>query len=132
MNEERVPQPSPLGDGDPLVRVTLVPVYHFGADSEECPNCGTDVETGYGLMDAVENWSDCNQAIGHIYRVDDAGSERYRRPGDTITIYVPQSEMAKFDRSTGVDGYLCPACHVPYAELPATHVLSRPACNHDR
>jgi hypothetical protein len=109
--------------------VRLVPVEHFGTDEEFCPNCGTGIECGYGVMDAVEAWSDCNRAIGRIYRVDDDYSEPYRQPGDTITVYVPQSEMAKFQKRFGDDaGNRCPACHKPYRELPEDHQLSRPSC----
>lgn len=87
-------------DGDPLVRVKLVPVEVFGTD-DACGNCGAEHEWGYGLMDAVQAWSDCNRAIGRIYRRDEDSSEPYRQPGDTITVYVPQSELAKFDKKYG-------------------------------
>ena len=110
----------------PLVAVTLVPVEHFGADEEHC-ECGRVVECGMGLMDAVSAWSDCNRAIGRIYRVDDL--PQHREPGDTITAYVPQSEMAKLGKRFGDDaGHRCPACHVPYGELPEGHRVSRPSC----
>jgi hypothetical protein len=69
-----------------LVKVTLVPVEVFGAES------------GYGLMDAVSPWSDCNRSIGHIYRRDDEATVPFRNPSDVITIYVPRSEIEKFDR----------------------------------
>src|SRR5580765_3608983 len=91
--------------GDPLVRVQLVPVEVFGVN--ECDNC--DAPGGYGLCDAVPAWSDCNRAIGHIYRVDETG---HREPGDVITVYVPQAELAKFEKRYGDDaGDRCPACH---------------------
>lgn len=72
----------------PLVEVRLVPVEVFGADS-------------YGLCDAVSAWSDCNRAVGHIFRRDDAESRR--EPDDVITVYVPESEMWKFDKVYGGD-----------------------------
>lgn len=88
---DRVAATTPDGlPGEPLVKVTLVPVEVFGADE------------GYGLMDAVSPWSDCNRARGHIYRRDDI-RERHREPGDTITVYVPQSELAKFEKHFGED-----------------------------
>jgi hypothetical protein len=69
-----------------LVKVTLVPVVVFGAES------------GYGLSDAVSPWSDCNRAVGHIYRRDDDDSTPWRNSEDVITIYVPRSELSKFDK----------------------------------
>ena len=70
---------------DDLVKVTLVPVEVFGTD-------------GYGLSDAVSPWSDCNRAIGHIYRRDDESSVSHRNPEDVITIYVPREELHKFEK----------------------------------
>jgi len=83
--------------GVSLVRVRLVPVEVFGTGPEPCEHCGSETGGGYGLMDAVAAWSDCNRAVGHIYRVDDVES----RAGETITVYVPQSEMAKFSKKYG-------------------------------
>jgi hypothetical protein len=124
--------PPVIMPSEPLVRIRLVPVEVFGADTEDCEGCGETVRCGYGLMDAVSAYSDCNRAIGRIYRVDEETSEAWREPGDTITVYVPQSEMAKFQRRYGdnVDGDWdrCPACHVPYSKLPDNHELSRPVC----
>ena len=99
-------------NGEPLVRIRLVPVEVFGAGEEDCRDCGEMIRFGYGLCDAVQAWSDCNRAIGHIFRKDDDYTEGYREPGDTITVYVPQSEMAKFERRYGDEaGNRCPACH---------------------
>lgn len=67
------------------VKITLVPVEVFGTDS-------------YGLMDAVSAWSDCNRAIGQIYRRDEEEFAKHRKPDDVITVYVPRSELWKFDR----------------------------------
>lgn len=109
----------------------LVPVEVFGADEEQCRNCGETVECGYGLMDAVQAWSDCNRAIGRIYRVDEERNEAWREAGDTITVYVPQSEMAKFERRYGDAPFgRCPSCHVEYDSLPERHrvTLTRPTC----
>lgn len=117
---------------DDLVRVRLVPVEVFGADEEDCPSCDGTIQVGYGLMDAVQAWSDCNRARGRIYRKDDDFNEDYREPGDTITVYVPQSEMEKFERRYGdtVEGDYdrCPACKVPYSKLSSRHRLKRPEC----
>ena len=68
-----------------LVKVNLVPVQVFGTD-------------GYGLMDAVAPWSDCNRAEGQIYRRDEDHREPFRQPGDFITVYVPREELSKFDK----------------------------------
>ena len=108
--------------GEALVRVRLVPVEVFGADEEDCPGCGATIKFGYGLMDAVQSWSDCNRAIGHIYRVDEDYTEGYREPGDNIVIYVPQAEMAKFKRRFGdTTEDRCPGCHVYWRDLPEDH-----------
>lgn len=76
---------------DDLIKVTLVPVEVFGASD------------GYGLADAVQAWSDCNRARGQIYRRDDEYSIPFRNPEDVITIYVPRSELHKFDKKYGED-----------------------------
>jgi hypothetical protein len=76
-----------------LVKVTLVPVEVFGTT---CQTCEEDV--GYGLSDAVGAQSDCNRAIGRIYRRDDVAS---RESDEVITVYVPRSEMHKFDNLFG-------------------------------
>ncbi len=73
---------------DELIKVVLVPVEVFGTD-------------GYGLSDAVSAWSDCNRAIGHIYRRDDAYSIPHRNPEDVIVVYVPPEELSKFDKEFG-------------------------------
>jgi hypothetical protein len=118
--------------GERLERIRLVPVEVFGADEEDCHDCGAVIRTGYGLMDAVSAWSDCNRAIGKIYRVDDLeGRDEEGRKG-CVTVYVPRSDLPKLDRPYGGDGDYrcdrCPACHVPYKELPARHHLKRPEC----
>jgi len=118
--------------GDPLVRVRLVPVEVFGADEEDCPSCGAMIKFGYGLSDAVSAWSDCNRAVGHIFRKEDMpGLEgvNAERDAGCITAYVPQSEMAKFETRYGDTPFgRCPACHVEYDELPEGHRLKRPEC----
>lgn len=68
-----------------LIKVVLVPIEVFGAES-------------YGLSDAVSPWSDCNRAVGHMYRREDNETESNRNPEDVITIYVPRDEVHKFDK----------------------------------
>ena len=118
---------APVG-GEPLVKITLVPVEVFGADEEDCPSCPATIQFGYGLMDAVSAWSDCNRAIGHIFRKDDLEGRNADGAAGCITVYVPQSEMAKFEQRFGDAGNRCPACHVPYPDLPEGHRLKRPEC----
>jgi len=119
LDRYQVPAPVPK---EPLVQVRLVPVQVFGADEEPCPGCPETIEFGYGLMDAVQAWSDCNRAIGRIYRVDEARSVPYRQPGETITVYVPQSEVAKLGKLFGDDHeQRCPGCHKQWRELPEEH-----------
>lgn len=90
---------APLNDtsltGEPLVKVTLVPVEVFGT---ECSNCDEDFH--YGLCDAVGAGSDCNRAVGRIYRRHDTDIE-FGDPDDVITVYVPESELWKFDKRFG-------------------------------
>lgn len=91
-----------------LIEVRLVPVQVFG--TEQCcqhnPHGAliganpdnpewTDCESqGYGLSDAVSAWSDCNRAVGHIYRFEDI--EVHREPGETLTVWVKRSEYEAF------------------------------------
>lgn len=75
-----------MPDGkDDLVEVYLVPVQVFGTD-------------GYGLADAIQPWSDCSRARGHIFRKDDTINALYRQPGDSIKIYIPRSELPKLEK----------------------------------
>lgn len=46
-----------------LVKMRLVPVGVFGTNGcgdPDCEHCKKN--SGYGLMDAVSSWSDCNRA----------------------------------------------------------------------
>ncbi len=105
--------PAPI-EGAPLVPLRLVPVEVFGGDGcgdTACAHCKE--HAGFGLMDAVQAWSDCNRAEGMIYRVEDAPlsergrdtdperSGRYREPGDTMVIYVRPEDVAWFERRHG-------------------------------
>jgi hypothetical protein len=110
-----------------LVPITLVPVEPFGGDCDCHIDAGHAYEQpegtpknmtaqeqpsgviklvprcagwGYGLMDAVQSWSDCNRADGQIYRVDDC-DPKYRLPGETVTIYVPRESLPWFQRRFG-------------------------------
>lgn len=47
-----------------LVKRYLIPVQVFGGGLDE-------PRWGYGLSDAIEPWSDCNRAAGHIFRLRD-------------------------------------------------------------
>lgn len=85
-----------------LIPVRLVPVEVFGADRccTHYPN-GVPADrrpddchaVGFGLMDAVSAWSDCNRADGHIFRFDDMPD---REPGESLTVWVDASEYEAF------------------------------------
>jgi len=78
-----------------LMPVRLVPVEVFGEN--DCCEHGVAADcasSGYGLMDAVPEWSDCNRARGHIYRFDDL--DRHAAPGDTLTVWVDRAEYEAF------------------------------------
>lgn len=79
-----------------LVKVHLVPVEVFGGECEKC-----DADVCYGIQDAVPSYSQHNSAIGHIYRRDDEDAVPHRDPADIIMIYVPRSELSKFDQHFG-------------------------------
>jgi hypothetical protein len=100
----------PDGAPDGLVPVRLCPVEVFGAD--QCDRC--QAPAGYGLMDAVSAWSDCNRAHGRIYRRDD--EEFARAEGDTILAWVTPGEAEKFDKLLG-DLRVTPQPHVTRLEI---------------
>lgn len=104
-------------DGPPpgLIPVRLCPVQVFGAD--QCDRC--EAPAGYGLMDAVTAWSDCNRAYGKIYRRDDDWS--MRAEGHTILVWVTPEEAEKFDRVLG-DLEVNRAPHVTRYEVPEYQV----------
>lgn len=83
-------------DGGEWVTVRLVPVEVFGDNDGDEP-------WGYGLSEAVASWSDCNRAIGHIYRVDEARSVPYREKGQTVEIRIRRSDWPFFYRKWGDD-----------------------------
>lgn len=71
------------------VKLYLVPVEVFGVDGD------------YGLMDCVSSWSDCNRAAGKIYRVDEADGQKYRKPGETVAIWVDEKDLPFFKKIWG-------------------------------
>jgi hypothetical protein len=104
---EHLARPHPDGPPDGLIPIRLVPVQVFGAHcqchedrllTDDGPECG---QFGYGICDAVPAWSDCNRAIGRIYRRDE--DESCRDDGDTITVWVSPDEAGKFDKVYGDD-----------------------------
>ena len=85
-----------------FVQIHLVPVEVFGgndpAEEDALGKAGLDPRWSYGLCDAVQSWSDCNRAWGKIYRRDEEGSTPYRKPGETVTVYVAPEDMFFFDK----------------------------------
>lgn len=79
--------------------IELVPVEVFGlmCDDHETPR-----PVPWGLMDAVESWSDCNRADGKIYRVEDLPGPR--RAGETARVWVPEEALPFFEKRWG-EGY---------------------------
>jgi hypothetical protein len=69
-----------------LLQVILVPVGVFGEKEV------------YGLCDEVGGESDCNRADGKIYRKADDDEDWSGFSDDVIHVYVPESELHKFDR----------------------------------
>lgn len=92
-------------DGTPagLVPIRLVPVEvfggdcdcHFAHDHDDNPCSGW----GYGLCDAVDGMSDCNRAVGQIYRRDE--NESPREMGNAILVWVAPEQAALFDTVFG-------------------------------
>lgn len=92
------PVPTPAEE---LATLWLVPVEVFGAGDcgHDCPACET--HEGYGLCDAVSSWSDCNRAIGHIYRVDETWA--HREPGERVQIMVRKADLPFFAKNWETD-----------------------------
>lgn len=76
-----------MADLENLIPIMLVPVEVFGTD-------------GYGLMDAVSSWSDCNRAAGKIYRVEDIPNS-HRDPREVVTVYVEEKDLPFFEKIWG-------------------------------
>lgn len=83
---------------DGMCRVHLVPIEIFGQECDHPAHEGEPEPFGYGLCDAVQAWSDCNRAIGHMFRLDEGYSAPYRRADDVIEIWVHEDELPKFLR----------------------------------
>jgi len=71
-----------------MIKLVLIPVQVFGAKEGE-------EEWGYGLCDAVGGQSDCNRAIGHIFRVATIDETEYLKPGEFLIIDFPDSHQAQ-------------------------------------
>lgn len=118
----RVPAHGELGSyilerrDDGMCRVRLVPIEIFGQECDHPAHEGEPEPFGYGLCDAVSAWSDCNRAVGHMFRLDEGFSAPYRRPDDVVEIWVHEDELPKFLR------------HWPTSDdLPPTLVVGRAA-----
>lgn len=72
-----------------LMKLRLVPIQVFGEGED----------WGYGLCDAVSPWSDCNRALGRIYRVDDDWMNR--EEGETIDIFIDPKDAGFFSMLFG-------------------------------
>jgi hypothetical protein len=96
---------SPPVDEAPTGRgrwVELVPVEVFALWCDDHPE---PKPVSWGLSDAVEAWSDCNRADGRIYRVEDnPDAHRYRLPGETARVWVPDEVWPFFEKRWG-EGY---------------------------
>lgn len=93
-----------------LVAITLVPVEVFGAECS-CHDHAQDMcrGWGYGLCDADSVGSDCNRAVGHIYRVADTPGPY--RPGEACTVYVRQEDVPWF-RKVWTDRERCDGAYI--------------------
>jgi hypothetical protein len=85
---------------DEEIEVRIVPVEVFGPGYDDRDH---EDQWGYGLMDAVQAWSDCNRACGHIYRFDDL-DPKYRLPGETLVVRVNKDDYEKFAGTFWNDG----------------------------
>src|SRR5260221_69305 len=96
---QHVARLDPEGAPSGLVPVRLVPVEVFGGDCDCHLMHDHDDNScsgwGYGLCDAVDGMSDCNRAVGGIYRRDEGESPR--SDGNTILVWVTPEQVALFD-----------------------------------
>jgi hypothetical protein len=96
---------------DDLVPIELVPVEVFGTACHCTDPACEHRDGGYGLSDAVSAWSDCNRAIGRIYRVEDFGAQpgqRWRHdpspsrePGASCIVWVRRADLPWLERQHG-------------------------------
>lgn len=91
-----------------MKRLTLVPVEVFGGCDH--PGCHDTCDTfGYGLCDAVgPGYSDCNRAIGRIYRVEDLTPENGDYMIDEgkqvrVHVWIAESDAEFFTQKFGED-----------------------------
>lgn len=91
--------------------IRLVPVEIFGQSCEHPAHQDEPVPFSYGICDAIQAWSDCNRAIGRIFRVDDL--EGHRLPEETILVWASDESLARLDRKWGA-----------YAEDPPTDQIA--------
>ncbi len=82
-----------------MIKLRLVPVEVFGGVDcgKRCTHCDEIHEWGYGLMDATSAWSDCNRAIGHIYRVDDMDPS-VNPDRETVDVWVDPKDLPFFEK----------------------------------
>ncbi len=66
-----------------LIRVKMVPV-EVGCTEES-----------YCLCDAVSAWSDCNNATGKIFRLDDDFQQDHRNKEDTVEMWCTEENIIK-------------------------------------
>jgi hypothetical protein len=83
--------------GMTLRQVILVPV-EFDVDVVEEEYCAHDHRVGWCLSDAVGGESDRHSHRGKIYRKAGEDENWTCFEEDVIFVYVPESELPKFDR----------------------------------
>lgn len=76
------------------MKVWLVPIEVFSAGFDPLdPD-----DFSYGLCDAVGAGSDCNRAVGHMYRIetDPRWAEEFLKPGECLEIEVDPERFWPF------------------------------------
>lgn len=90
----------PESGGMKLVQVILVPV-EFDIDVVEEELCAHEIKVGWCLSDGVGGESDRHSHRGRIYRRAGEDEDWSSFEDDVIFVYVPESELPKFDRQIG-------------------------------